>query len=370
MVECGQIPDLLRRGPTLSPRPVLALDLGGTQIRAAAILADGSRVARQALGTPVSEGPAAIVRACGDALEAARAAAPRDVASALLGVGISAPGPVDPWAGILVEPPNLGLEVRDLPMAAQLESRLALPVFLERDTNVAALAEQAFGAARGIADFLYLTISTGIGGSIVTRGHLLLGPDGMAGELGHVPVELDGPLCGCGGAGHLEAVASGRALARDAMIAGETGRSPFLAARTAAASAAAAASDGPAALSARDVADGETAGDPTCAGLMDRARRAVATACAGFVNTFNPSRIVVGGSIAEHQGERLLGAIRDEIARSSFRRPGQRVRVVPAALGADVSLAGAYPLVTARIGDDAWRDHRPVPAALSRLAGA
>lgn len=366
MLECGQIPDLLRRGPTLSPRPVLALDLGGTQIRAAAILADGSRVARQASGTPVSEGPAAIVRACGDALEATRAAAPAEIASALLGVGISAPGPVDPWVGMLVEPPNLGVEVRNLSLAAELESRLGLPVFLERDTNVAALAEQAFGAARDIADFLYLTVSTGVGGSIVSGGHLLLGPDGTAGELGHVPVELDGPLCGCGGTGHLEAIASGRALARDAKIAGETGRSPFLAARVAAA----AASDDPAALTARDVADGEMAGDPTCTGLMDRARRAVATACAGFVNTFNPSRIVVGGSIAEHQGERLLGAVRDEIARSSFHRPGQRVRIVPAALGADVSLAGAYPLVTARIGDDAWRDHRPVPAALSRMAGA
>lgn len=306
----------------------------------------------------MAEGAAAIVRACGDALEAARNAAPAEVADALLGVGISAPGPVDPWAGTLVEPPNLGPAVRDLPLAAELEARLGLPVFLERDTNVAALAEQAFGAARGIADFLYLTVSTGIGGSIMSAGQLLLGPDGMAGELGHVPVELDGPLCGCGGAGHLEAVASGRALARDAKIAGESGRSPFLAARAAAL----AASPNPAALSARDVADGEIAGDPTCAGLMDRARRAVATACAGFVNTFNPSRIVVGGSIAEHQAERLLGAIRDEIARSSFRRPGQRVQVLAAALGADVSLAGAYPLVTARHGDDAWRDHRPMPS--------
>lgn len=352
MLECGQVPELQPRGLALSPRPVLALDLGGTQIRAAVVLADGARSARQAARTPIPEGPAAIVRACGDALEAARAAAPADIAGALAGVGVSAPGPLDPWTGTLVEPPNLGPGMRDLAIAAELEARLGLAVYLERDTNVAALAEQAFGAARGIADFLYLTISTGIGGSIVVDGRLLLGPDGMAGELGHVPVELGGPTCGCGATGHLEAIASGRALARDARAAAETGRSSFLAAR-------AVAHGGPDALSARDVADGETAGDGACAGLMDGARRAVATACAGFVNTFNPSRIVIGGSIAEHQGERLLGPIRAEIARSSFARPGRRVRVVAAELGADVSLAGAHPLVTARLGDDAWRRGRP-----------
>lgn len=375
MLECGQVPELQPRGLALSPRPVLALDLGGTQIRAAVILADGTRIARQAAGTPIAEGPAAVVRACGDALEAARAAAPTDVASALAGVGVSAPGPVDPWAGTLVEPPNLGPGMRDLPIAAELEARLGLPTFLERDTNVAALGEQAFGAARGVADFLYLTVSTGIGGSIVVDGRLLLGPDGMAGELGHVPVELDGPACGCGATGHLEAVASGRALARDARTAAETGRSPFLVARAAAQAAAWAAAegrldglgglggkDGLGALSARDVADGEAAGDEVCAGLMIRARHAVAIACAGFVNTFNPSRIVIGGSIAEHQGEQLLGPIRAEIARSSFARPGHRVRVMPAELGADVSLAGAQPLVTARLGDAAWRGGRPVPA--------
>ena len=91
----------------------------------------------------------------------------------------------------------------------------------------------AYGAARGCDDFLYLTVSTGFGGSIVTRGELLLGPDGTAGELGHLQVERDGPLCGCGGSGHVEALCSGRAIARDAKTALETGRSPFLTARAA-----------------------------------------------------------------------------------------------------------------------------------------
>ncbi len=113
-----------------------------------------------------------------------------------------APGPVDPHAGIVVAPPNLGPDFRNVPLADEVESALGLPTFLDRDTNVAALGEAAFGAGRGEPDFIYLTVSTGVGGSIVTDGRLFHGPDGLAGELGHVPVDLDGPRCGCGGYGH------------------------------------------------------------------------------------------------------------------------------------------------------------------------
>ena len=145
-----------------------------------------------------------------------------------MGIGISSPGPVDPRAGAVVEPPNLGPDFRDVPLADDVEAALGLPTFLDRDTNVAALGEAAYGAGRGQYDFIYVTVSTGVGGSIVTDGRLFHGPDGMAGELGHVPVELDGPICGCGGRGHLEAVASGTALARDAREAVMAGTSPFL----------------------------------------------------------------------------------------------------------------------------------------------
>ena len=218
---------------------------------------------------------------------------------------------------------------------------------------MAALGEQAFGAARDVSDFLYITVSTGIGGAIMSGGQLLSGPDGMAGELGHVSVELDGPRCGCGGSGHLEAIASGVALARDARDAVANGLSPFLAAR-------AAGPGGLAGLDARAVAEGEDAGDPTCAGLMAHARHAFAMACAGFVNVFNPDLIVIGGSIAEHQGDRLLDPARAEIRRSSFPTPGNRVRIVVPVLGSDVSLAGCLPLVSGRLGDDArWRPGRP-----------
>ena len=308
---------------------------------------DGSRLTRTAAETPVERGPEAVIGACIANLVATRDTASPEIVESIVGVGISSPGPVDPRAGVVVEPPNLGPGFHDVPLADAVEAALGLPTFLDRDTNVAALGEAAFGAGRGQPDFIYVTVSTGVGGSIVTDGRLFHGPDGMAGELGHVPVDLEGPRCGCGGRGHLEAVASGTALAREARQAVEAGTSPFLAQR--------AETVGTEELSARDVAAGEDAGDSTCAALMDRARRAIATACVGFVNAFNPHRIIIGGAIAEAQGERLLGLARDTVAREGFSRLAASVEIVPPELGPDVSLAGAHPLVFSRLADPAWR---------------
>jgi glucokinase len=293
----------------------------------------------------VADGPVAVLDASAVALEQALDAAGsagRDVRA----IGISSPGPINPWQGVIVSPPNLGTAFHGIAIAAELERRLGLPAFLERDTNVAALGEQAFGAARGCEDFVYVTVSTGFGAAIVSHGSLVLGPDGTAGELGHLQVELDGPLCGCGGQGHVEALCSGHAIARDAQIALATGRSAFLTNRAA---------DKAGTIDARDVADGDAAGDPLCEGLMRRARSAFAAAIVGVVNLLNPDLIVVGGSIAEHQGDRLFGPAREAVSIGTFAVPGARAKIVPALLGGDVSLAGAFPLVASRIGKSEWR---------------
>lgn len=283
-----------------------------------------------------------MLAACCEAARRARAEAPADIAEAIAGIGIASPGPVDPTRGVVLAPPNLGPHFRDIAIADELAASENLPAFLDRDTNVAALGELAFGAARGVADFIYLTVSTGIGGAIVSGGQIHHGPDGLAGELGHVPVLLDGPRCGCGGVGHVEAIAAGVSLAREARAVVEAGQSPFLAER---ARQHGSADD----VSAKDVAEGSLAGDPACASLMDRARRGLAAACVGYVNAFNPHLIVIGGSIADAEGERMLEPIRRAIASEAFDVLARRVRVVPAALGGDVSLAGAQPLVMARL---------------------
>jgi glucokinase len=317
--------------------PVLALDLGASRIRVAAVTPAGALLARDDARTPGDEGPQAVVNECIERLRGVVERLDPETRRALAGIGIAAPGPVDPHSGILIEPPNVGPDFHDVALAAPIRDALGLPVVLDRDTHVAALGEQAFGAARGTTDFLYITVSTGIGGAIVAGGELYAGADGVAGEIGHLVVDLDGPPCGCGANGHLEAIASGSGIVRQARMAIQAGQAPGLAAivdRIA-----------PRRLEARDVAEAEDAGDEQAHAIMDYARRSFAAAVVGLVNVFNPELIVIGGTLARAQGERWIGPAREAVATKAFRVPRERVRIVEAELGDDVGLIGAQPLL-------------------------
>src|SRR6476659_32485 len=155
--------------------PILALDIGGTQVRGALVDATGRVVDAERVRTPVEAGGPAIVEAGSGVLRRVREAADAAAGSrvAIAGVGISSAGPVDPYRGWILDPPNLGPTYRDLPIADTVGTALELPAFLDRDTQVAALAEGAFGAAVGVRDYLYLTVSTGFGGAIVSDGRLV-----------------------------------------------------------------------------------------------------------------------------------------------------------------------------------------------------
>ncbi len=297
-------------------------------------------MARAERPTRIADGPVAVVADAVALLAAVRSTAASADVTGIHAVGISAPGPVDPVGGLLLEPPNLGPAFRDLPLAEPLGSAMGLPAVLERDTNVALLGEIAFGAAKGARHALYLTVSTGIGGAVLVDGRLLAGSGGLGGELGHVVVDLDGPPCGCGARGHLEAYSSGVGIARAARDAIDRGGAPGL-------------SDlarriGARPITARDVAAAEERGDPDAAAIMELARRAFAAALVGMVDVFAPEIVVVGGGIAAAQGERLLGPARDAVRATAFRTAASRVRIVAAALGDDVGLIGALALVRAR----------------------
>jgi glucokinase len=337
-----------------SPRPlegaVLAIDLGATWTRAAVVTKGGHIVARGRARTPVDgrhEDLAAAILSVAERAVTAPAAEGVELAAA----GVASVGPLDSRSGVLAAPPNLGPGYRGLDVATPLGVRFGVPVYVERDTNVAALAERAFGAAKGVDDFVYLTVSTGLGGGVVTAGRLLTGASGVAGELGHVPVALDGAVCGCGGVGHLEAFCSGAAIARAGREAGITAPS------------ATGASDSEvtrdneggetAAVTAADVAAAERAGDARATAIMGLARQAFATAMVGIVNAFNPRLIVVGGGVARGEGERLLGPAREAVAATALPPAAAVVELVPAALGDDVSLMGCVPLITA--GEMSWR---------------
>ncbi len=318
-------------------RPVLALDLGGTQLRTALVLPDGRLVGRRAVATPHADA-GTITAACVAALSATLGAAATGDGRARE-LGISAPGPLDPFTGVLLDPPNLDRSLWNYPLAARLSEALGLPAVMALDVHAAALAEGRFGAAHGLTDYVYLTISTGVGGSVVTGGRLMRGPDGVAGELGHLTIDINGPLCGCGARGHLEALASGTGIARAAR---ELGLGDIDAAAVAAA---------------------EERGDRVAALIMERARSALAAAMVTIVDVFNPQRVIVGGGIALGQGDRLLEPAREAVRQLAYRRQAERVEIVPAALGDDVGLIGARALIDLDSVGDHGSSQEVVPGA-------
>jgi glucokinase len=339
-------------------RPVLAIDLGGTQIRTALITPDRAVHARRAEPTRDDDGVESVLaRICELAIAVRHDAAVRGL-PAPAGVGISSPGPLDPWRGVVLDPPNLR-GWRDVPLGDTVGSALDLPTFVERDTNVAARAEWSYGVARRTLDMVYLTVSTGIGGAAIIDGRPLVGPYGTAGEMGHLVVEIDGPRCGCGGYGHVEAIASGTALARDGAE---------LIARGGSARLAELAADG-ATVDAELVARAAAEGDPASAKLLDRAWIAIGAMCASIANMLNPEVIVIGGGIAHHH-PRLYEVARRELARRVLPVLAGRVRIEPAGLGPDVSLIGTLPIVQERIGDPHYGggSHRPQEAATQQGA--
>jgi glucokinase len=326
----------------VADRSILAIDLGGTQIRAAHVSPDLVVSCRRAVETRDEEGVQAVIdRICSAAL-AVREDAHRAGLADPVGIGISSPGPLDPWAGIVIAPPNLA-GWRDIPLAANVEEAVGLPTYLERDTNAAVMGEWRYGAAKGADDVIYVTVSTGIGGGVVVDGRPLIGKDGTAGEIGHITVDIDGPLCGDGQPGHAEAIGSGRAIAREGRALLKSGKAPGLAALAADAEV----------VDAELVARAADEGDEACRAVLDRAWVAIGAMCAGLVNTLNPEVIVLGGSIGCNRPE-LPSAIRAEIDRRAFPAPARRVRVEMTQFAGDVSLIGLLPIVNERLNDRSY----------------
>ena len=355
------------------------LDIGGTWIRAAVVTPAGEILVRSRRPLPTSEGGRAVVDTCLDALGEARM---RIGCHALERIGVSVTGPVDPRTGKLFTPPNTGPVLAGLELGEALSRAACLEVRVDRDTNAAALGEHRCGSARGTANFVFITVSTGVGGAVMLDGRLIRGADGVAGEIGHICVERGGPRCGCGRRGCVEAIASGPSIARRAeaelrAAEGAEFRAAESFARTpaatksdegsaAAASVAARAGEAITAsissqalsfssqtssplaerlrsgrpLTGKDVDECAAAGDPHAIRALDAAAAAVAGMCVDMANVFNPERIVVGGSVAITHPDWIARAS-ELVAREALVPANREGIVVPAELGDDVSLVGA-----------------------------
>jgi len=263
----------------------IGVDLGGTNLRIAAVNQQGDLMEKVTLGTRVALGKDHVIH---DMCEAIRVLAVkyRDVGS-LQGIGVGVPGIIDMKTGMLRESPNLPGWAQS-PVQAQIERLLGTRVILENDANVAALGEKWLGAAKGLDDMIMLTLGTGVGGGIVLEGRIWHGMTGMAGEFGHMTVEPEGRQCGCGNRGCVEQYASATAVVRMAKEAIASGRAPTLAN---------AANSDPE-FNAKAVYNLAIQGDEEARKIFGRVGRALGICIANLVNAFNLPMYVVGGGVA------------------------------------------------------------------------
>jgi len=303
---------------------VLALDIGGTKLAAGIVDSGGNVLARAQVPTLAAEGPERvldrIVR-----LAKVVMSAPGISGRAIQRIGIGCAGPVDRQAGLVLNPPNLPGWIH-VPLVDDVQKALGHPAVLENDANAAALGEFRYGAGKGANSLVYLTVSTGIGGGIILDGKLWHGLKDGAGEVGHMTLVPDGPVCGCGNRGCLEALASGPSIARRAREALSTGRSSRL--------------RDVQDLTAADVARLAQERDTVAAEVWTATVEYLALGVAAVVTIIAPERVVIGGGVAK-AGDFLFEPLRRQVYHRVKLVAVASLPILPAALGSDVGILGA-----------------------------
>jgi len=316
----------------MAEKLIVGVDLGGTQIRAALADDEGSILRRTSCLTLAEEGVKPVVGRIKGAIYEVMGATEREQ---LQGIGIVAPGPVALRKGIVRDAPNLP-GWKNVPLKALMEAEFGLPAVVGNDANLAALAEQRFGAGQGVSDLIYITVSTGIGGGIITDNRLLLGAQGFAAEVGHQTIEAHGPRCKCGNIGCLEALAAGPAIARCARELIRTGIGMAIADLV---------GGDLDKITAKVVNQAAQAGDPVAIELFRQAGFYIGVGIVNLLHLFNPSLIVIGGSVTK-AGDLLFEPIRATVReRAMASYYWENTPIVPATLGDDVGLLGAVALV-------------------------
>lgn len=307
----------------------LAVDLGGTNVRAALVDSDGTirhLVSRPTLG---QEGREAVIdRMAALVGEVVAHEKPEQEVE----VGVVAPGMIDPDAGVVYFGPNIP-DWHDIPLRDMLETRLNRRVYIGNDANCAALGESRFGSGHGSRNMIYIALGTGVGGGVISDGHIVGGKRGFGGELGHVSIDPTGPRCTCGGIGCIESFVGGWAIVRDAELLVHSLRSDELLRMSRSSS-----------ITPEMVAMAATAGDPGAKSIFNRAGRALAAGLGGLINTFNPELLVIGGGISK-AGDLLLGPFGEALPSYTLPSIYAEVTIRESSLGLNTGIYGAGALV-------------------------
>jgi glucokinase len=302
---------------------VLACDLGGTNIRIAAINADGEILHGLRAETPKTERAAEILRAIVETAEKCRAEV-RKIGE-IKSFAAAVPATVNFEKGSISKAPNIPA-LDDFPFAEALSRELNLPVLMENDANAAAIGEQTYGAARGFQNVIVVTLGTGVGGGIIVDGRILRGVDGTAGEIGHICVEPFGAPCGCGAQGCVEQYSSGTAIVR--LTRELENQYPQTILR------------GASPLTSEGVYAAGVKGDTLALEVFRRMGFYLGIALADLVNVLNPEVIVIGGG-ASDGWDLFINPFREQVKTRPFRAPAERVKIVRAQLGDTAGIVGA-----------------------------
>jgi glucokinase len=308
---------------------ILGIDLGGTKILTAVIDRQGQLLGRDHSITPAALGPEAVLSAIEQSAERALAQSRKGI-DQMAAIGIGAPGPSNPQTGILFTSPNLPGWQR-MPIREVLEKRFNRPAFLINDANAAALAEHRFGAGQGARNMVYLTISTGIGGGLILDNRLYTGAIGTAGELGHMTIQANGPLCNCGNIGCWEALASGTALAREARLKAEQGQATLLKSLV---------QGDMSKITARTVQEAADQDDAPARELIDRTAYFLGIGLANLLNIFNPELFVIGGGLT-NLGPQFLASAYETAQKRAYRVAFDSAGFKPPRLGRNSGVLGA-----------------------------
>jgi len=303
---------------------IAGVDLGGTKILTLVVGRDLKIAGSDLRATDAAEGLQAVLARITASVRVASRGRP------LAAIGISTPGPCDPERGVVTSPPNLP-GWSDVPLAQLVSAGMGLPAWIENDANAAAIAEHGLGAGRGSRHMVLVILGTGIGGGLILDGRLFRGASGAAGEIGHMQLGPNGPRCGCGRHGCLEALASGRALRDRAaeIVAGEPGGILARIAR-----------DEGERPTAESLGQAAAAGDVSAQQAIATAGRYLGAGITNLVDVFDPEVIVIGGSLRK-LGPPYLDTAREIVRAEAFPQSYRDVRIVEAELGDEAGAFGA-----------------------------
>ena len=301
----------------------IAIDIGGSRMRAASFPSETTdrilynQISTRSDGFPIEERLINLIESVWPEKE--------DV----LSIGAACPGPLDPINGVVINPPNIP-EWNYFPLQEFLQSKFNIPAAINNDANLAAYGEYTFGAGKGSSNLIYLTISTGVGGGIIIDDKLLLGSNGLAGEIGHITVVSQGAECSCGQKGHLESYSSGPSIVKwfKSQLDESALRELFPEGEP----------------DAKLISEAAANGDELAIAAYERAGKYIGLAIADLLHVFNPTLIIIGGGVSK-AGDLLFNPVRKSVEEYVISDVYlNNLEIVPAALGEDSGLLGALVL--------------------------